>query len=203
MTNRFARRRPARARVNVPTHHRGMSTHIPPDAPSDFVEPVVAIRGVLLEQGSGYLYGCCIQASLILGWLLRAQGHEAEMLSCTANEWPHWCLRVGDWVLDPTAGQFGEDNPPLLFRYGSGDDSYDPGDERPMPLSEEEIVAMLARWVEADAEADPNSLGLGRSGAIRPLLELAGLTHLEPRLYRTAAILSDLLDSDEDDAPTA
>jgi hypothetical protein len=65
-----------------------LSTHIPPDAPSDFVEPVVAIRGVLLEKGAGNTYGCCIETSLILGWLLREQGYAVELVSCTANGWP-------------------------------------------------------------------------------------------------------------------
>src|SRR5262245_50516900 len=97
------------------THHASLETRIPADAPCDLVEPVVAIRRALLEEGSGLLYGCCIQASLVLGWLLTDRGHPVEIVSRSANGWPHWCVRVGDWVLDPTAGQFGEDNPPLLF----------------------------------------------------------------------------------------
>ncbi len=173
-------------RENEMSHHAGVTTRIPSGAPLVLVEPVVAVRTILLEHGSGFLYGCCIQASLILGWLLSEQGHTVQVLSCTANEWPHWCVRVGGWMLDPTAGQFGEDDPPLLFRSGSVDDSYDPGGEDPIPLCEEEIVAMLARWVEADADAVPNPLALGRSGAVRPLLELAGLSHLEPRVLRAA-----------------
>jgi hypothetical protein len=151
------------------------------------VEPVVAIRRVVLEEGPGFLYGCCIQASRVLGWLLNDRGHAVEIVSCTANGWPHWCVRVGKWMLDPTAGQFGEDNPPLLFRHGSPDDAYEAGDEGSIELREDEIVDAFARWVTHDAESSPNSLAHGRSGAIQPLLELSGLAHLERRIQRAAA----------------
>ena len=169
------------------THHASLKTRIPSDAPRDLVEPVVAIRSVVLEEGSGFLYGCCIQASLVLGWLLNEQGRAVEIVSCTAHGWPHWCVQVDEWMLDPTAGQFGEDNPPLLFRHGSADDAYEAGVQGSIELCEKEIVDAFARWVTHDAESYPNPLGHGRSGALQPLLELSGLAHLEPRIQRAAA----------------
>lgn len=164
-----------------------LETHIPPDAPSVLVEPVVAIRGVLLEKGAGNTNGCCIETSLILGWLLRERGYTVELVSCTANGWPHWCVRVEGWMLDPTAGQFGEDNPPLLFRYDSADDPSPRARKTHPGCATTEIVERLAAWVVKDSETVPNPLTRGRSRAVRSLLELAGLAHLEPGVYRTAA----------------
>ena len=168
------------------TYHASLKTRIPSDAPRDLVEPVVAVRRVVLEEGSGYLYGCCIQAALALGWQLHEKGYPVEIVSRTANGWPHWCVRVGEWMLDPTAGQFGEDHPPPLFRHGSADDAYEVGVEGSIELCDEEIVDAFVRWVTHDAQSSPNPLAYGRSGAIQPLLELSGLADLERRIQRAA-----------------
>src|SRR5687768_14807566 len=109
------------------TDHADLKTRIPADAPRDLVESVVAIRRIVLEEGFGHLYGCCIRASLILGWLLNEQGHAVEIVSCTGNGWPALVRPRRRVDARPDAGQFGEDHPPLLFRHGSVDDAYEAG----------------------------------------------------------------------------
>jgi hypothetical protein len=73
-------------------------------------------------------------------------------------------------MLDPTAGQFGEDNPPLLFRYDSAEDPYAPGTEDPPRLCHDEIVERHnADWHNSPDHArsfsplEPNT-GLGGRG---------------------------------------
>ena len=164
------------------------NSSIPPDAPPPLAEITTAVRDVLLQSVPEPLYGCCIQACLILGWILKRRGYPSEMWSCTPNGWPHWCVRSGEWILDPTAGQFGDaDSPLLLFREGSPDHWYDPGEEESFAICEREIIEQFARWIELDADPDTPAEFAGRSLAIPALLKLAGLEHLEPAVQRAGA----------------
>ena len=111
------------------------NSSIPPDAPPPLAEITTAVRDVLLQSGPAPLFGCCIPACLILGWILKRRGHPSEMWSCSPEGWPHWCVRSGEWILDPTAGQFGDaDSPLLLFREVPPDHWYDHGKEEPFGL---------------------------------------------------------------------
>lgn len=156
---------------------------IPYDAPPTLAEITTAVRDVLLQSGPAPLYGCCIPACLILGWILKGRRYPCEMWSCAPDGWSHWCVRSGEWILDPTAGQFGDaDSPLLLFREGSSDHWYDPGEEESFAICEREIIEQFARWIELDA--DPGMELSGRSLAIPALLELAGLASLAPAVQR-------------------
>ena len=100
-----------------------------PDAPPALVAATHAVRRVIVAvDRDGRVHGWCVEASLILGWMLRQQGLPAEMRSCSAEGSPHWCITSGDWILDPTSGQWGEE-PLLVFRDGSSDDWYAPAGE--------------------------------------------------------------------------
>lgn len=148
------------------------------EAPVELVAPTIAVRYVLLTEGSGHLYGTCIQGSLVLGWILKQRGYAAEMWSCSPNGWPHWCIRSGQWILDPAAGQFGDDNPPLLFKEGSPQHWYAPGRDETFPITTERIIDCLAEWIADDVDPEPLDELAGRSHAIPALLEVAGLASL-------------------------
>jgi hypothetical protein len=136
-----------------------------PDAPPTLVAATQAVRRLIVAVSlDGRVHGWCVEASLILGWMLLQQGLPAEMRSCSAEGSPHWCIRSGDWILDPTSGQWGEE-PLLVFREGSSDDWYGPGWGGPADISEDEIVHRFALMLSPETAA--------------PLLALAGLTHLE------------------------
>ena len=164
------------------------NSSIPPDAPPPLAEITRAVRDVLLQSAPEPLFGCCIQACLILGWILKHRGYPCEMWSCAPDGWPHWCVRSGEWILDPTAGQFGDaDSPLLLFREGSPEHCYGPGKEEPFAICEREIIEQFARWIELDAEPDAPEELAGRSSAIPALLQLAGLEHLDSTVQRAGA----------------
>jgi hypothetical protein len=164
------------------------NSSIPHDALPTLAEMTTAVRDVLLQSGPAPLYGCCIPACLILGWILKGRGYPSEMWSCSPEGWPHWCVRSGEWILDPTAGQFGDvDSPLLLFREGSPDHWYDPGKEEPFAICEREIIEQFARWIELDADPDAPEELAGRSSAIPGLLQLAGLEHLDATVQRAGA----------------
>jgi hypothetical protein len=137
------------------------------DAPPELIAATKAVREVILEYDD-YVHGWCVEASMILGWMLRQEGLPAEMRSCTAlGTDPHWCVKSGEWILDPTAGQWGSE-PVLVFREGSRDDWYGPGLQGPAEISEEEIAGRFHDWVGPEAG--------------HALLSLAGLEHLSPTL---------------------
>lgn len=136
-----------------------------PDAPPALVAATQAVRRIIVAADpDGRVHGRCVEASLILGWMLLQEGIPAEMRSCSVEGDPHWCIRSGDWILDPTSGQWGEE-PLLVFREGSSDDWYGPGRQGPADISKDEIVHRFALWVSPETAT--------------PLLALAGLTHLE------------------------
>ena len=93
------------------------------------------------------------------------------MRRCSAEGSPHWCITSGDWILDPTSGQWGEE-PLLVFREGSSDDWYGPGRQGPADISEDRIVHRFALM------RSPEEATL--------LLALAGLTHLEGAIEQAA-----------------
>ena len=133
-----------------------------PDAPPALVAATHAVRRLIVAVDlNGSVHGWCVEASLILGWMLRQQGLPAEMRSCSAEGDPHWCITSGNGILDPTSGQWGEE-PLLVFREGSSDDWYGPGREGPADISEDAIVHRFAGRISHEEAT--------------PLLAVAGLT---------------------------
>lgn len=148
-----------------------------------------AVREILLRDGPEDVLGTCIQACLILGWHLLQQGIPAEMWSYSPHGWPHGCVRSGDWTLDPSAGQFGDhEDPLLLFPNSSPPPLYDPGEEEHFPICQEELIDSLAAWIEGDADPHLPEPVTGRSRAIPALLNLANLSHLAPAIRESADI---------------
>ena len=146
-----------------------MTATAAPDAPSALVSATWAVRRVILEH-SEHVHGWCVQASLILGWMLLQQGLPAETRSCTGlGTDRHCCVRSGEWILDPTAGQWGE-SPVLVFREGSADDWYGPDGLGPAEISEEDILDSFCGEVSPEATY--------------ALFSLAGLEHLYPAVWR-------------------
>jgi hypothetical protein len=90
------------------------------------------------------------------------------MRSCSGAG-PQWCIRSGEWILDPTAGQWGAE-PILVFREGSPEDWYGPGLEGLAEISEDEIVETFLDRVDRDTG--------------RALLALGGVEHLFPAIWR-------------------
>lgn len=101
--------------------------------------------------------------------LTSATATPSRSRSCTGlGTDPHWCIRSGEWILDPAAGQWGA-TPVLVFREGSDDDWHGPGREGLAEISEGEIIARFRDWVGPEAGS--------------ALLLLAGLEHLSPALW--------------------
>jgi hypothetical protein len=78
-----------------------------PDAPRSLVRATLEIRNALLDSEPGTVAGCCIGATAALDWRLTHEGWPVERIECSIARWPHFICRVEDWVLDPTAEQWG------------------------------------------------------------------------------------------------
>jgi len=82
---------------------------------------------------------------MALGRALLDNGLPATMRSFSAGSDFHWCMTSGEWILDPTSGQWGED-PVLAFRAGSADDWYDPGREGVSDLTDDAEIVERYAW---------------------------------------------------------
>lgn len=75
-------------------------------APGLLVELTAEARRIVLLHDE-WVHGNCVYACMALGRALLHRGLPATMRSVTASGFCHWCVRSGEWVLDPTAGLVG------------------------------------------------------------------------------------------------
>jgi hypothetical protein len=58
--------------------------------------------------------GACLPASAIVGMRAREAGIEVRLVCGTFRDESHWWMESGEFIFDPTAGQFGDDLPSVL-----------------------------------------------------------------------------------------
>lgn len=96
--------------------------------------------------------GACLPASAIIGYRLRQESTDARLVCGTFNGEAHWWVESGEFIFDPTAGQFGDELPSVV---SWETDAYDGLDTYPCGHTSVDMLYAEARRAFADPdEAD-------------------------------------------------
>ncbi|MFN8113157.1 MAG: hypothetical protein U0R51_08150 [Solirubrobacterales bacterium] len=154
-------------------HYSASARWIDPVAPFDLVYATVAVRDALAAPEPAYhnLGGTCREAARALALGLQRHGWDATCLPASRLGDDHLVALVGDWVLDPTAEQFGPDGPWVCRIHDLPHPDYEltPDPEWRIEPTEPDLIELMAEW--------------GSCEETRSLLSATGLTALEEPIY--------------------